>query len=105
MSRIDQAQERLERAVARLERARRAQTDRLSQMKDARSAGPDAAEMNNLVRALDEAQRENAALVAERESMADRVDTIIGRLKTVAGLDMASMTDDDARSGGRSDAS
>jgi len=87
MSRIEQAQERLERAIARLERARRAQTDRLAQLKDARGAGPDAAEMNNLIRALDEAQRENAALVAEREAMADRVDTIIDRLRTVAGME------------------
>jgi len=90
MSRIDEAQERLKHAIARLERARSAQIDRISELKDARSAGPDATEINTLVQALDEAQRENAALVAEREAMADRVDTIVGRLKSVAGLEAAS---------------
>ena len=89
MSRIHEAQERLERAVARLERARGTQSDRIAQLKDTRSAGPDAAETNNLVRALDEAQRENAALVAEREAMAERVDSIVDRLRTVASMEAA----------------
>lgn len=87
MSRIDEAQHRLNQAIARLEQARSAQIGRIAELKEARSAGPDATEMNALVQALDEAQRENAALVAEREAMADRVDTIVGRLKSVAGLD------------------
>lgn len=87
MSRIDEAQQRLKRAIARLEDARNAQIGRIAELKDARSAGPDPSEVNTLVQALDEAQRENAALVAEREAMADRVDTIVGRLKSVAGLD------------------
>jgi len=87
MSRIDEAQHRLNQAIARLEQARSAQIGRIAELKEARSAGPDPAEMNALVQALDEAQRENAALVAEREAMADRVDTIVGRLKSVAGLD------------------
>ena len=90
MSRIDQAQERLARAVARLETARRAQSDRLAEMKEALNvepaAGPGAGEIGDLVRALEEAQRENAALVAEREAMADRVDAIIGEMRGVAGM-------------------
>ena len=90
MSRIDQAQERLARAVARLETARRAQSDRLAEMKDALNvepaAGPDAGDIGDLVRALEEAQRENAALVAEREAMADRVDAIVGEMRSVAGM-------------------
>ena len=97
MSRIDQAQERLARAVARLETARRAQTDRLAEMKEALnvepSAGPDAGDIGDLVRALEEAQRENAALVAEREAMADRVDAIVGEMRGVAGMN------DDERAG------
>jgi len=87
MSQIHEAQQRLKQAIARLEQARNAQIGRIAELKDARSAGPDATEMNALVQALDEAQRENAALVAEREAMADRVDAIVGRLKSVAGVD------------------
>lgn len=87
MSRIDEAQQRLKQAIARLEAARNTQVGRIAELRDARSAGPDPAEVNALVQALDEAQRENAALVAEREAMADRVDTIVGRLKSVAGME------------------
>ena len=90
MPKIDKAQERLARAVARLEDARRAQTDRLAQLKEALNvesrAGPDAGDMSDLVRALEEAQRENAALVAERDDMADRIDRLIGKVRSVAGM-------------------
>ena len=89
MSQIEEAQDRLERAVARLEHARRAQSDRIAEIKKASSEAPNADEVNGLIRALDEAQRENAALVAEREAMADRVDAIIGRLRSVAGMEGA----------------
>ena len=91
MSRIDQAQERLARAVARLESARRAQTDRLAEMKETLNlepgAGPDAGDMSDLIHALEEAQRENAALVAERDAVADRVDAVLGRVRRAAGID------------------
>ena len=88
MPQIDKAQERLTRAVARLEDARRAQTDRLAQLKESLNveSGPDAGDMSDLVRALEEAQRENAALVAERDDMADRIDRIIGKVRSVAGM-------------------
>ena len=90
MPRIDKAQKRLARAVERLESARRAQTDRLAQLKEALNvesgAGPDAGDMSDLVRALEEAQRENAALVAERDDMADRIDRLIGKVRSVAGM-------------------
>ena len=90
MTQIDKAQKRLARAVARLERARRAQTDRLAEMKDALNvepgAGADAGDISDLIRALEEAQRENAALVAEREAMADRVDAIVGEMRGIAGM-------------------
>ena len=42
--------------------------------------------MSDLVRALEEAQRENAALVAERDDMADRIDRLIGKVRSVAGM-------------------
>ena len=90
MPKIDKAQDRLARAVARLEDARRAQTDRLARLKEALNVesgvGPDAGDMSDLVRALEEAQRENAALVAERDDMADRIDRIIGEVRSVAGM-------------------
>lgn len=90
MTRIDKAGKRLARAVERLERARSAQTDRLAELKEAvnaePAAGPDAGDIGDLVRALEEAQRENAALVAERDAMADRVDAIIGKVRGVAGM-------------------
>ncbi len=90
MPRIDKAQKRLARAVERLESARRAQTDRLAELKEALNvepgAGPDAGDISDLVRALEEAQRENAALVAERDDMADRIDRIIGKVRSVAGM-------------------
>ena len=90
MSRIDRAQKRLARAVARLESARSAQTDRLAEMKETLNvepgAGPDAGDISDLIRALEEAQRENAALVTEREAMADRVDAIVGEMRSVAGM-------------------
>lgn len=90
MSRIDKAQERLARAVARLESARRAQTDRLAEMKEALNvepgAGPDSGDISDLIRALEEAQRENAALVAERDAVADRVDAIVGSIRRAAGI-------------------
>lgn len=95
MSRIDRAQERLARAVARLEAARRAQTDRLAEMKEALNAepgagpdtGPETGGIGDLIRALEEAQRENAALVAERDAVADRVDAILGSVRRAAGID------------------
>ncbi len=90
MSRIDEARKRLARAVARLEQARHAQTDRLAEMKEALNvepgAGPDAGDIGDLIRALEEAQRENAALVAERDAMADQVDAILGNVRRAAGI-------------------
>ena len=90
MSRIDEARKRLARAVARLEQARRAQTDRLAEMKEALNvepgAGPDVGDIGDLIRALEEAQRENAALVAERDAVADRVDAILGDVRRAAGI-------------------
>ena len=98
MSRIDKAQERLARAVARLESARRAQTDRLAELKESLNAEPgagqEAGDIGDLIRALEEAQSENAALVAERDAMADRVDAMIGRVRGMAGLN------DNERTGG-----
>ncbi|MCY4395088.1 MAG: hypothetical protein OXC10_08145 [Rhodospirillaceae bacterium] len=90
MTRIDKARKRLARAVERLEGARRAQSGRLAELKEAltaaQGAGPDAGDIGDLVQALEEAQRENAALVAERDAMADRVDAIIGKVRSVAGM-------------------
>jgi len=89
MSRIKKAQERLERAITRLERSQRDQTNEMIRLKEAHSASPDPAEIDKLGRALDEAKRKNAALVAERETMADRMDTIIDRLRALDGMDSA----------------
>ncbi len=89
MSRIRKAQERLERAVTRLERSQRGQTDAMVRLKEAHDASPDPAEIDRLGRALDEAKRKNAALIAERETMADHMDTIIDRLRAVADMDSA----------------
>ncbi len=90
MSRIDEARKRLARAVARLEQARHAQTDRLAEMKEALNVepgtGPDAGDIGDLIRALEEAQRENAALVAERDAVADQVDAILGNVRRAAGI-------------------
>ena len=90
MSRIEKAQERLARAVARLERARNTQSERLAEMKEALNvepgAGPEAGDISDLIHALEEAQRENAALVAEREAVADRVDAILGSVRRAAGI-------------------
>ncbi len=95
MSRIEEARQRLARAVARLESARHAQAGRLAGMKDAldAQAGPAPGDIGDLIRALEEAQRENAALVAERDAMADRVDAIVGEIRGVAG------TNDNDRAG------
>jgi hypothetical protein len=87
MATLQDVRDRLERAVGRLETAQRAYRDR----QDARlaeaqreamtaNAGPDVEE---LVKALEETQKQNQALVDEREALADRVDAVIGRLQAV----------------------
>lgn len=90
MSRFDRAQKRLARAVARLENARGAQTDRLAEMKEALNmepgAGPDAGDFGELIRAVEEVQRENAALIAERDAVADRIEVILGSVRRAAGI-------------------
>ncbi|MCY4192323.1 MAG: hypothetical protein OXD42_13550 [Rhodospirillaceae bacterium] len=89
MSRIKKARERLERAVTRLERSQRGQNDEIVRLKEAHNASPDPAEIDRLGRALDETKRKNAALTAEREAIADRMDITIDRLRAVAGMDSA----------------
>jgi hypothetical protein len=73
MTSVEAAKQRLERAIARLEQ---------SASRRAQPAGPDQAE---LVRALEAAQAENAALHATTEQVAGRLDRAIGRLRTVLG--------------------
>jgi len=71
MSSVEAAKLRLERAIARLEGATGTRR---------RTAGPDQAE---LVRALEAAQVENAALHATTEQLAAGLDRAISRLKAV----------------------
>jgi hypothetical protein len=71
MSSVEAAKLRLERAIARLEQTAR---------QPAPPAGPDQA---GLVRALEEAQAENAALHEAAEQVAGRLDRAIGRLRSV----------------------
>lgn len=70
MSSVEAAKLRLERAIARLEQTARRPA----------GAGPDQAE---LVRALEEAQAENAALHETTQDVAARLDRAIGRLRSV----------------------
>ena len=71
MSSVEAAKLRLERAIARLEGMTGT---------NARTAGPDQAE---LVKALEAAQVENAALHATNEQVAAGLDRAINRLKAV----------------------
>jgi hypothetical protein len=71
MSSVESAKLRLERAIARLEGAT---------AKSPRGTGPDQAE---LVRALEAAQVENAALHKANEQVAAGLDRAINRLKAV----------------------
>lgn len=73
MSSVEAAKLRLERAIARLEGAARARPG-------GAGSGPDQAE---LVRALEEAQSENAALQDAAEQAAAGLDRAISRLKAV----------------------
>ena len=70
MSSVDAAKLRLEQAIARLEGMA---------TRRARAAGPDQAD---LVRALEEAQAENAALHEAAQQVAARLDDAIDRLRT-----------------------
>ena len=70
MSSVEAAKLRLERAIARLEQTARRPAE----------AGPDQAE---LVRALEEAQAENAELHETTQDVAARLDRAIGRLRSV----------------------
>ena len=71
MSSLEAAKLRLERAIARLEQSARQPTP---------PPGPDPAE---LVRTLEEAQAENAALHQTNEQVALRLDRAIDRLRSV----------------------
>jgi hypothetical protein len=84
MAGLQDAQARLAKAVARLETALFERENRLA-ARDAvaeaeRARGPN---IEELVQALDGAQKENAALIAEREAMARQLDTLIARLNAV----------------------
>lgn len=70
MSRLDDARQRLEKAVARLERA--------VQVSRAHSV-----EREELSRALEEARAEGKALREVSSTLSNRLDTVIGRLKAV----------------------
>jgi len=89
MATLQDVRDRLERAVGRLETAQRAYRERqetklaeaqIEAMRAGDGAGPD---FEDLVKALEDTQKHNQALVAEREAMADQVDAVIGRLRAV----------------------
>jgi FtsZ-binding cell division protein ZapB len=76
MATLQDVRDRLERAVGRLEAAQKAYKDRW----DAKLAD---VQREALVKALEETQQQNQALVDEREALADQVDAVIGRLRAV----------------------
>lgn len=94
MATLQDVRDRLERAVGRLEAAQKAYKDRWdAKLADvqrealaagasggADGAGPD---VEGLIKALEETQQQNQALVDEREALADQVDAVIGRLRAV----------------------
>lgn len=94
MATLQDVRDRLERAVGRLETAQRtykerqqaklAEVQREALTAGAAGSGPD---VEDLVKALEETQAHNQALVAEREALADQVDAVIGRLRTLLQSD------------------
>jgi hypothetical protein len=110
MATLQDVRDRLERAVGRLESAQEAYKARhdakLAELRrEALAAGETAAgtgsvgpggadpgsaggpEMDDLLKALEETQAHNQALVDEREALADQIDTVIGRLRAALSPD------------------
>lgn len=96
MATLQDVRDRLERAVGRLETAQRGYKDRqqarlAEAQREALTAGAAGAAgaagsgpaVEDLVKALEETQAHNQALVEEREALANRIDAVIGRLRGV----------------------
>jgi hypothetical protein len=70
MSRLDEAQRRLEQAMGRLERAAQSSRARLS-------------ERNTLARSLEAARAESRSLREVSSALSTRLDSVIGRLRSI----------------------
>ncbi len=80
MAKLDQARERLMAALGRLETAERRLAKIIATRRTPESGGP---QWDELVRAMEATQKENAALAAREDSLRRRVDGIIVRLTTL----------------------
>jgi putative protein kinase ArgK-like GTPase of G3E family len=80
MERLEQAQTRLERALERLEAAQQALDDRVRVLKAAASQGAD---WQELIRAVEEVQKENHTLSEREDRLRDRLDEAIARLSAL----------------------
>ena len=80
MKKLDLARARLDRALDRLESAQQAFDDRVRVMKAAVTRGAD---WQDLIRAVEDVQKENQALIAREERLRNRVDGAIERLSAV----------------------
>ena len=92
MNALEAATEKLERAMARLEAAEAANTDRLDLMRrqqDSAAGELIGGDKDGLAKALEAAQTENDELVAFNEDIVGRLDGAIRRLKMVLADDGA----------------
>lgn len=80
MKKLEIARARLDRALDRLDSAQQAYDDRVRVMKAAVTRGAD---WQDLIRAVEDVQKENQSLVAREERLRDRVDKAIERLSIV----------------------
>lgn len=80
MKKLELARARLDRALDRLEAAQQAFDDHVRVVKAAVTRGAD---WQDLIRAVEDVQKENQALVAREERLRDRVDKAIERLSSV----------------------
>ena len=80
MKKLELARARLDRALDRLETAQQAFDDRVRVIKAAVTRGAD---WQDLIRAVEDVQKENQVLVAREERLRDRVDKAIERLSAV----------------------
>jgi hypothetical protein len=80
MKKLELARARLDRALDRLEMAQQAFDDRVRVIRAAVTRGAD---WQELIRAVDDVQKENQALVAREERLRNRVDKAIERLSAV----------------------
>ena len=86
MSGFETAQERLESAISRLESAYEGYCGRLEvRVNQLESEANKASDVDDLMRALDEAQRDNVRLSDANEAAVERVDRVVTRLRGLLG--------------------